>query len=140
MPVDPRRTVSDLEQLRALTADEHGAQRIAWTPTWLKARAWFQAKLADFGLGRAYRDSGRLEDGAALIEQALASHRAQGNKLGEAEDLEHLGQAMAQSDRPAEARGLLTRAAELFEEIGEDTQAARIRNELTGPGALTASA
>ena len=47
---------------------------------------------------------------------------------------------MAQSDRPAEARGLLTRAAELFEEIGEDTQAARIRNELTGPGALTASA
>jgi DNA-binding SARP family transcriptional activator len=91
-------------------------------------------------LGRAYRDSGRLEDGAALIEQALASHRAQGNKLGEAQDLEHLGQAMAQSDRPAEARGLLTRAAELFEEIGEDTQAARIRNELTGPGALTASA
>ena len=91
-------------------------------------------------LGRAYRDSGRLEDGAALIEQALASHRAQGNKLGEAQDLEHLGHAMAQSDRPAEARGLLTRAAELFEEIGEDTQAARIRNELTGPGALTASA
>jgi beta-ureidopropionase / N-carbamoyl-L-amino-acid hydrolase len=46
MPVDPRRTVSDLEQLRALTADDHGAQRIAWTPTWLKARAWFQSKLA----------------------------------------------------------------------------------------------
>ena len=45
MPVDPRRTVSDLEQLRALTADDHGAQRIAWTPTWLKARAWFQGKL-----------------------------------------------------------------------------------------------
>src|SRR5277367_928135 len=46
MPVDPRRTVSDLEQLRALTADDHGAQRIAWTPNWLKARAWFQSKLA----------------------------------------------------------------------------------------------
>src|ERR1700677_4111754 len=46
MPVDPRRTVSDLEQLRALTADDHGAQRIAWTPTWLKARAWFQSKLS----------------------------------------------------------------------------------------------
>src|SRR6201986_2206691 len=43
---DPRSTVSDLEQLRALTADDHGAQRIAWTPTWLKARAWFQDKLA----------------------------------------------------------------------------------------------
>ena len=46
MPVDPHRPVSDFEQLRSLTADEHGAQRIAWTPTWLKARAWFQSKLA----------------------------------------------------------------------------------------------
>ena len=46
MPVDPRRTIADLEELRALTADERGAQRIAWTPTWLKARAWFQGKLA----------------------------------------------------------------------------------------------
>jgi N-carbamoyl-L-amino-acid hydrolase len=46
MPVDPRRNISDLEQLRALTADDHGAQRIAWTPTWLKAREWFQSKLA----------------------------------------------------------------------------------------------
>jgi beta-ureidopropionase / N-carbamoyl-L-amino-acid hydrolase len=47
MPVDARRTISDLEQLRALTADDHGAQRIAWSPTWLKARAWFQSKLAE---------------------------------------------------------------------------------------------
>jgi N-carbamoyl-L-amino-acid hydrolase len=47
MPLDPRRTVSDLEQLRALTADDHGAQRIAWSETWLKARAWFQGKLTE---------------------------------------------------------------------------------------------
>jgi N-carbamoyl-L-amino-acid hydrolase len=46
MPVDARRTISDLRELRALTADDHGAQRIAWSPTWLKARAWFQAKQA----------------------------------------------------------------------------------------------
>ena len=46
MPVDARRTISDLRELRALTADDHGAQRIAWSPTWLKARAWFQSKLA----------------------------------------------------------------------------------------------
>ena len=46
MAVDPRNTLSDLEQLRALTADDRGAQRVAWTPTWLKARAWFQSKLA----------------------------------------------------------------------------------------------
>jgi N-carbamoyl-L-amino-acid hydrolase len=47
MPIDPRRTIADLQQLRELTANDHGAQRIAWTPTWLKARAWFQAKLAE---------------------------------------------------------------------------------------------
>jgi beta-ureidopropionase / N-carbamoyl-L-amino-acid hydrolase len=47
MPVDARRTISDLEQLRALTADDRGAQRIAWSPTWLKARAWFQSKVAE---------------------------------------------------------------------------------------------
>jgi beta-ureidopropionase / N-carbamoyl-L-amino-acid hydrolase len=46
MPIDARRTIADLEELRRLTADDHGAQRIAWTPMWLKARAWFQSKLA----------------------------------------------------------------------------------------------
>src|SRR6202161_3182032 len=46
MPVDARRTISNLQELRALTADDHGAQRIAWTPTWLKARAVLKAKLA----------------------------------------------------------------------------------------------
>jgi N-carbamoyl-L-amino-acid hydrolase len=46
MPVDPGRTIADLHELRSLTGTEHGAQRIAWTPTWLKARSWFQSKLA----------------------------------------------------------------------------------------------
>jgi N-carbamoyl-L-amino-acid hydrolase len=43
--VDAGRVVSNLEELRALTADEHGAQRVAWSPMWLKARAWFEEKL-----------------------------------------------------------------------------------------------
>jgi N-carbamoyl-L-amino-acid hydrolase len=46
MPIDARRTIADLNELRALTANDHGAQRIAWTPMWLQARAWFEAKLA----------------------------------------------------------------------------------------------
>jgi len=45
MPLDPKRTVSELRELRDLTADHNGAQRVAWTETWLKAREWFQAKL-----------------------------------------------------------------------------------------------
>ena len=46
MPLDPQRALANLDELRALTADENGAQRVAWTPTWLKARAWFTEKLA----------------------------------------------------------------------------------------------
>lgn len=46
MPVDPQRALRHLDELRGLTADEHGAQRVAWTPVWLKARAWFEEKLA----------------------------------------------------------------------------------------------
>ena len=43
--VHPERTIAELRELAALTSDERGAQRVAWTPTWAKARAWFRAKL-----------------------------------------------------------------------------------------------
>jgi N-carbamoyl-L-amino-acid hydrolase len=45
MTVDPRRSIAELEELRALTADSNGAQRLAWTDTWLRARDWFSTKL-----------------------------------------------------------------------------------------------
>ncbi len=38
--------IEELKELRALTADENGAQRVAWTGTWLKSREWFTSKLA----------------------------------------------------------------------------------------------
>ena len=44
--IDAAAVLSHLEELRALTADENGAQRLAWTPNWLRARAWFEQKLA----------------------------------------------------------------------------------------------
>src|SRR5438445_11657472 len=43
--LDPRRTIAELQELRALTADENGAQRIAFTETWAKARRWLHEKL-----------------------------------------------------------------------------------------------
>jgi beta-ureidopropionase / N-carbamoyl-L-amino-acid hydrolase len=46
MNVDPKRTIAELKELRALTADSNGAQRLAWTDTWLQARQWFTGKLA----------------------------------------------------------------------------------------------
>jgi len=45
MPVDSLRVVSDLQELRSLTSDANGAQRIAWSPVWREARAWFREKL-----------------------------------------------------------------------------------------------
>ena len=45
MSLDPKRTIQELKELRALTSDENGAQRVAWTDTWLKSRAWFESKL-----------------------------------------------------------------------------------------------
>jgi len=45
MPLDPKRTVRDLKELRELSSDTNGAQRVAWTDTWLSAREWFQTKL-----------------------------------------------------------------------------------------------
>lgn len=47
MPVDSQAAIELLKELRALTADEHGAQRLAWGPVWLKARTWFQSKLSN---------------------------------------------------------------------------------------------
>ncbi len=47
MSLNPRRTIDELKELRALTGDENGAQRVAFTPTWAKG-----AKMAG-GKGRA---------------------------------------------------------------------------------------
>jgi N-carbamoyl-L-amino-acid hydrolase len=47
MPADAQAAIGLLKELRALTADENGAQRLAWSPVWLKARAWFQDKLRE---------------------------------------------------------------------------------------------
>jgi N-carbamoyl-L-amino-acid hydrolase len=43
--LDAKAVLKDLDELRSLTADEAGAQRMAWSPVWLNAREWFAAKL-----------------------------------------------------------------------------------------------
>ncbi len=58
MPVDPLRVISDLQELRALTADANGAQRVAWSPVWLKARGWFQDKLKGLPVEHHYDAAG----------------------------------------------------------------------------------
>ena len=43
--LDPRRTIAELKELRSLTGDENGAQRVGFTPVWAKAREWLRRKL-----------------------------------------------------------------------------------------------
>src|SRR6187431_3162244 len=50
MPLDPARVVTRLRELRSLTGDENGAQRVAWTETWAKGRAWLAESLSDLPL------------------------------------------------------------------------------------------
>ena len=42
--LDPKRTVTELKELRALTGDENGAQRVAFTGIWAGAREWLIRK------------------------------------------------------------------------------------------------
>jgi hydantoinase/carbamoylase family amidase len=49
--LNPQRTIAELKELRALTGDENGAQRVAFTPVWVKAREWLRGKLAALPVG-----------------------------------------------------------------------------------------
>lgn len=45
--LNPARTIAELKELRALTGNADGAQRVAWTDTWARARGWMREKLAE---------------------------------------------------------------------------------------------
>ena len=55
---DPSITINLLRELRELTADEDGAQRVAWTDMWLTAREWFQSKLKGLPVQHHYDHAG----------------------------------------------------------------------------------
>ncbi|MBA2435393.1 MAG: hydantoinase/carbamoylase family amidase [Chthoniobacterales bacterium] len=48
--LEPTRTVEELKELRRLTGDENGAQRVAFTETWAKARRWLEEKARAAGV------------------------------------------------------------------------------------------
>ena len=58
MSLNPKRTVAELKELREATSDANGAQRVAWTDTWLKARGWFQSKLSRLPVEHHYDAAG----------------------------------------------------------------------------------
>jgi beta-ureidopropionase / N-carbamoyl-L-amino-acid hydrolase len=56
--LDPRRTVAELRELQELTGDADGAQRVAWTETWQRAREWLRGKLDETGAEEAVDAAG----------------------------------------------------------------------------------
>ena len=57
MPLEPSRTVAELKELRELTGDEDGAQRVAWTDTWRRAQEWMADKLQGTGAETEFDDA-----------------------------------------------------------------------------------
>jgi N-carbamoyl-L-amino-acid hydrolase len=58
--LQPQRTIEELKELRRLTGDENGAQRVAFTPTWAKARDWLRAKAESLGAEVERDEAGNL--------------------------------------------------------------------------------
>jgi hydantoinase/carbamoylase family amidase len=56
--LSPERTVAELRELQELTGDENGAQRVAWTETWERARAWLRDKVAPTGAEEEIDEAG----------------------------------------------------------------------------------
>jgi DNA-binding SARP family transcriptional activator/Tfp pilus assembly protein PilF len=83
-----------------------------------------------YNLGRAHLELGHPAEASDLLDQALAIHRAAGNRYGEAQVMEHIGTARARSGQLAEADRAWTHARDLFQGLGEDTQAELIDAQL----------
>jgi N-carbamoyl-L-amino-acid hydrolase len=58
MALDPSRTVAELKELREVSGDEDGAQRVAWTETWERARSWLREKVAATGAEHEVDEAG----------------------------------------------------------------------------------
>ena len=75
--VEAATVIANLEELRSLTADVQGAQRIAWSPVWLRARSWFEEKLAGLPVEHHYDAAGNhwiTLPGASERALVLGSH------------------------------------------------------------------
>jgi hydantoinase/carbamoylase family amidase len=58
VPLEPSRTVAELQELQKLTGDENGAQRVAWTETWARAGEWLREKLSGIPLDEEIDEAG----------------------------------------------------------------------------------
>ena len=85
-------------------------------------------------LGRCYLSLGRDAEALDCLQQALASHRATGNRRRQAATLRSLGTAQSRAAwRPRRAMSW-AQAAAIFDELGDSAQAEEIRAEQAESG------
>jgi hydantoinase/carbamoylase family amidase len=58
--LNPERTIGELKELRRLTGDENGAQRVAFTAHWAKASSWLEEKARAVGAETERDEAGNL--------------------------------------------------------------------------------
>jgi DNA-binding SARP family transcriptional activator len=85
-------------------------------------------------LGRGYLLLGRDADALECLQRALASHHATGNRPRQAATLKSVGTAQCRAGLTAEARKSWTRAAAIFEELGDTAEAEEVRAEQAASG------
>lgn len=111
--LQPARVVADLTALRQLTGDADGAQRVAWTEIWQRARAWERERLADLPVTFETDEAGNQwvtlrgrSDKTLLIGGHIDSIPNGGwldgclNLIAGYEVLRHLASQVAQSGEP----------------------------------------
>jgi DNA-binding SARP family transcriptional activator len=75
-------------------------------------------------LGQVYQSLHRMDEAVASYEDARRKHRANGERWGEAMTLKHLGEVHAETGEPGKARTALSAALRIFEQIGNQAEAA----------------
>jgi DNA-binding SARP family transcriptional activator/tetratricopeptide (TPR) repeat protein len=85
-------------------------------------------------LGRIYLESGRLPEAIASLSEAHRLHVVQGQLLGQAVALRHLGEAQHSAGQTDRARESLVAALALFESLKSDTEIKAIHVALAALG------
>ena len=89
-------------------------------------------------LGSLYQRLHRQGDAIVSFEEALVKHRAAGSLFGEAITLRYLGEAYLEKGDRGKARDCLAAAVRIFEQIGDQAEAAETASLLAsldgGPG------
>ena len=89
---------------------------------------------ASYILGQCHLSLGRDEEALECLRQSLNSHQAAGNRNRQAVTLRLLASVQARNDLAQQARESWAQAAEIFDDLGDSTQAAEVRAEQAKSG------